>query len=267
MDGKFLLQRYRIHPDLDGLVWRISGYEEHGHALAGSVEVASLVVPLIIGFGDPFVIALGRAPGPNDRWGSFAAGLTLDPVFIDSTGHAEAIQIDFTPLGARRFFGLPMDELAGRMVTLDELGDRELQDLRQRLGESRDWESRFELAERFVLQRFRRKGTGNRLAAAAYRHMLESRGQTRIADLAGIFDCSRKHLAQSFRCEFGLPPKAVARIMRFQNALSVASAPGTVDWADVAFACGYADQAHLTREFAELAGTSPAQWHRAAADR
>lgn len=262
MDDKPLLRTFPIHPELAGLVWRISGYEERGHALSGSVEMASLVVPLIISFGEPFNVALGRAPGPNECWGSFVAGLTLDPAFIGSTGRAEAVQIDFSPLGAQRFFGSPMGDLAGRMVTLDEFGDREILQLRQRLGEMRLWEHRFELIENFVLERVRRNGPGQSLAAQAYERLAGSDGQVRITTLASTFDCSRKHLAQSFRSEFGLPAKSIARIMRFENVLRTVGVSDTFDWADIALACGFADQAHLAREFVQLGGTRPTQWRR-----
>ena len=47
-------------------------------------------------------------PASNDRYGSFAAGLFAGPVTIDSFGASNCVQINFTPLGARRFFGMPM---------------------------------------------------------------------------------------------------------------------------------------------------------------
>ena len=74
-----------------------------------------------------------------------------------------------------------------------------------------------------------------------------------------------KHLAARFRREIGLPPKTVARMARFQGALAWSTRVKTPDWAGIAVACGYADQAHLTREFGEFAGASPAAWHRRAA--
>ena len=43
----------------------------------------------------------------------------------NSFGAAHCLQINFTPLGARRFFGMPMSEFTDRMVTLDDmLGQR-----------------------------------------------------------------------------------------------------------------------------------------------
>ena len=109
---------------LHGLVSRILGYQEKGRRLQGSIEAASLVVPLIISFGDPYAIALGRAPGKGDNYASFTAGLYPGHVVIESTGSAASIQIDFTPLGAYRFFakhlGLSLAAVARPDGTVDE---------------------------------------------------------------------------------------------------------------------------------------------------
>jgi AraC-like DNA-binding protein len=98
----------------------------------------------------------------------------------------------------------------------------------------------------------------------AYRQILASRGTVRMSRIARELGWSRKHLAARFHRELGLAPKSIARIARFQNVLaqartrSAGSAP--LAWADVAMACGYADQAHLTREFVEMSGTTPSRW-------
>jgi AraC-like DNA-binding protein len=53
----------------------------------------------------------------------------------------------------------------------------------------------------------------------------------------------------------------MARVLRFTRAVrTVRSAPGAIDWLDVAGECGYFDQAHLIREFREFAGMTPAEF-------
>ena len=253
------------HPELLGLVDQIVGYSEEGHALRGRVEVASLIVPLVISFGDPFEIALGRAPTSDDRYTSFTSGLYPGHVLINSTGGAECIQIDFTPLGARRFFGLPMHEISGRMVKLEELDDGEIEVLRGQLVEQRNWMKRLDLVEQFVRRRLRRNAVGSAAVAWAYERILRSQGDIRISRIANALDWSRKHLVARFNKEIGVGPKAIARMVRFGRALAIAQAARCPDWAELAVECGYADQAHLVREFREFAGKSPMAFLKGAA--
>jgi AraC-like DNA-binding protein len=249
---------------LAGLVSGIYGYEERGEALAGAVETASLDVPLIINFGSPYRIGLGRSPNRRDRIGSFAAGLFAGPVIMDSEGDAQCVQVNFTPLGGRLFFARPMSELANSMVPLDDLGDREVNEIALRLAELNSWEARLDLVERFVAERLAGAGATNPAIGWALAVMMRTGGQIRIGSIAGKLDWSRRRLVEQFREDIGLPPKAVARIVRFTAARSMAEASSHPDWADIAAACGYADQPHLVREFAELAGASPTAWRAAA---
>jgi len=257
--------RRAVRPDLAGLVDDIVFYRETGLPMVGRIEAASLVVPLVISFGAPFSIALGRAPHGGDRIASFAAGLFAGPVVMDSPGTAECVQVNFTPPGAARFFGVPLGELADAMVTLDDLGDRAICGLRQRLGGEPDPTRRLDLVEAFVLGRIRADAPADPAVSWAYRRIVETGGRVRIAGLAEAIGCSRKHLFARFRRDIGLAPKTVARMARFQGALALSTRTAAPDWADVAAACGYADQAHLSREFVEMAGASPAAWLRRAA--
>ena len=262
---KIFWRRHRLRTELAGMVASITGYQENGRRLQGSVEMASLVVPLVISFGAPFAIALGRKPNPgDDDYDSFTSGLYAGHVLIDSTGQSACVQVNFTPLGAWRFFGLPMRELAARMVTLDDLADPEIGVLTRRLEDMPDWERRLDLVEAFVLDRLRRGPEVDPAVASAYRELAFCHGDIRIATIATRLGWSRKHLSQRFQDEVGLPPKAVARIFRFNRLLSLAAAETDADWAGLAAECGYADQAHLTREFAEFAGTTPTRWLAAA---
>ena len=251
--------------ELSGLVSRMTGYQENGWRLNEAVEMASLIVPLVISFGAPFSIALGRRPAAGDDHASFAAGLYAGHVVMNSAGECACVQIDFTPLGAYRFFGLPMHELSGRMVSLDDLADGEIAELRRRVEDARDWDVRLDLAETFVLDRLRRGPEPSRGVVSAYRELAFCHGNVRIETIAARLDWSRKHLARRFQDEIGLPPKSLARMMRFNRALDLANRMAAPDWAGLAAECGYADQAHLTREFGEFAGSTPARWQARAA--
>ncbi|MBZ9708462.1 AraC family transcriptional regulator [Mesorhizobium sp. ESP7-2] len=254
--GRFEMLRRVPGAELAGVVTDICGYRETAPGHFRNVEYASLTVPLVISFAEPFAIGLGRAPDDNDRFASFAAGLFAGPVMIESFGGACCVQVNFTPLGARRFFRLPMSELTDSMVVLDDLLGAEGAALRERLGNAPDWTARFDIAEAFVAARLESTTETPLEIAWAYDRIIASGGRTRIASLAERLGWSRKHLADKFFDATGVGPKTLSRIVRFNRALRLSKQP-TADWADVAADCGYADQAHLVREFRVLAGETP----------
>jgi AraC-like DNA-binding protein len=91
-----------------------------------------------------------------------------------------------------------------------------------------------------------------------------------VGALAGELGWSRKHLAQRFAIEVGAGPKTVGRILRFagaHRAIDAGIRGRSMDWADLAAEWGYADQAHLIREFRAMAGVIPADYVRDVAGR
>ncbi|ESX74140.1 AraC family transcriptional regulator [Mesorhizobium sp. LSHC420B00] len=241
---------------LQGAVTDMCGFRETMPGHFRVIEYASLTVPLVISFAEPFAIGLGRDPGDNDRFASFAAGLYAGPVVIESFGGACCVQINFTPLGARRFFGRPMSELTDRMVGLDDVLGVGGVALRERLGNAPDWSSRFAIAEAFVADRLATTDGTQAEIVWAYETIVSTSGRTRISTLAEKLGWSRKHLAGKFSDAVGVGPKTLSRIVRFNHALCL-SRKANSDWADIAADCGYADQAHLVREFRDLAGVTP----------
>lgn len=82
-----------------------------------------------------------------------------------------------------------------------------------------------------------------------------------LEELAGIAGLSRAHLIRAFRKEFHITPHAFLtdiRIRRARALLCLGRSP-----ADVAFACGFADQAHFTRHFKARVGITPGQFRKA----
>lgn len=170
------------------------------------------------------------------------------------------MQVDFTPLGAYRFFGGAVVELAARMVDIADVLGREGRQLRERLGATRCWQQRFDLLDDFITCRVHHLPSPE--IEFAYRRLARTSGSVRITALAGEIGWSRKHLVDRFRSELGLAPKSLARMMRFHQACRIARTGTAQGWAGIAAESGYADQAHLVREFSAHAGETPTAWAR-----
>ena len=78
-----------------------------------------------------------------------------------------------------------------------------------------------------------------------------------VADVAEQVGWGRRRLLEQFRAEVGVGPKEAGRIVRFDRSRRLLDAG--IPLAEVADRAGYADQAHLSREYARLAGRSPSR--------
>lgn len=84
----------------------------------------------------------------------------------------------------------------------------------------------------------------------------------RVEDLASLAGVSPRTLQRRFADHVGVSPKRVIRRYRLYDAAERVRGGQAVDWAAVAAELGYADQAHLTRDFADAFGMPPATYAR-----
>ena len=278
--------RYQPPPALRPLVAWYSGYREAGGPPARHRGLPSPYLTLIITLDDPLIIAEHPDPRqPASRHGVLVGGLHTGPALITHDGRQSGIQLQVTPLGARALLGLPAGELASLDLEAADILGPFAAELHDRTRAAGTWAARFAVVDDLLSRR-----TGVQLAAGpvppashtgltapsgsaaqvveevayAWRALLASRGAIPIADLARETGWSARHLGARFRGEFGLTPKAAARVVRFDRTRRLLQrrvvAGGTPALADLAAAGGYYDQAHLAREFRELAGCAPSGW-------
>ena len=82
-----------------------------------------------------------------------------------------------------------------------------------------------------------------------------------IDDLANVVALSRSHFSRAFKHSVGSSPMEYVVARRVERAKAMIS--GTREsLAEVALACGFADQAHLNRRFRDIVGISPGRWRR-----
>lgn len=77
-----------------------------------------------------------------------------------------------------------------------------------------------------------------------------------VGALARASGLSPRQLQRIFARETGMPPRSYLRLLRFREAVAGVQGDASA-LADTAAASGYADQAHMTREFRALGGLSP----------
>ncbi len=99
-------------------------------------------------------------------------------------------------------------------------------------------------------------------AAGLAKRITQDPGLQRVAQLAEVSGLSERRLQRLFADYVGVSPKWVMRRARLHEAaLRVeANGPASVDWAVLAADLGYADQAHLTRDFAATLGVPPTRY-------
>src|ERR1019366_6732580 len=79
-------------------------------------------------------------------------------------------------------------------------------------------------------------------------------------ELAAAAGMTARGLQRLFADYVGVSPKWVMRRARLHEAAEQADSGELVDWAELAAGLGYADQAHLTRDFTATIGVPPAQY-------
>lgn len=95
----------------------------------------------------------------------------------------------------------------------------------------------------------------------AVREQLEDAPQSdlTVADLAREAGVSTTHLTRRFRAAYGLSVTGYRTLKRIQYALQQLSMPDG-HLADIAIEAGFHDQAHFTRHFRAVTGTTPSAW-------
>jgi AraC-like DNA-binding protein len=176
---------------------------------------------------------------------------------IDTAAQAAIMGVHFKPGGAFPFLHLPAGELHNVHVSLDTLWGPKAGQLRERLLEAKSPAARFRVLEQSLVAQADRPLVRHPAVAFALKAFQSATPTRTVADVIEQIGLSPRRLIQVFRDEVGLTPKLFCRIQRFQEVLRRLGREQPVEWANVALACGYFDQAHFIRDFRAFSGLNP----------
>jgi AraC family transcriptional regulator len=156
-----------------------------------------------------------------------------DPALAGLMGGLAAAVTGGEPLAAR----IAMNEIRHHLLTTPLYGARAGRPLRGGLG----------------------RAASRRVTAFLHDHLDQT---IRLADLAALAGLSEFHFQRMFRVSHGLSPHRYLEALRTARAEALIAAGEPL--AQVAIACGYANQSHLTRAFRKATGLTPLCFRRAA---
>ena len=212
-----------------------------------------------------------QAGGPDaHRNLVLVGGLHPGPAYIRPDPRQRGVQLAIHPLAARALFDAPARELRALVTDGPDLLGADAERVRARLGEAAGWPERFAVLQTYLRDRLdrrpRRRERVRPELVEAWRWLARrsSDGTGSLDGLAEHVHLSPRQLRTLFAREVGIGPKQVSRLMRFSRATQLiayaVAHDRPPDLAGVAARCGYFDHAHLDRDFARFAGTSPRGW-------
>lgn len=235
------------------------GYRLTGFAPGLHRGLPSRYLTFIVSIGPAIDVMVqadsSRAPS---SYHCVVSGLQASAALISHDGDQEGVAIELSPLGSRALLGMPARSLWSTSVEFSDVVGIAGRELWERLQGVARWADRFAACDD-VLTRLAESDRGVvPELRQAWHALVGSGGSAPIATVADTVGWSRQHLARRFADEFGLSPKLAARIVRLERARRMLQgSPSFVTIAQVAAVCGYYDQAHLNRDFVELAGCTP----------
>ena len=252
--------RRRPAPLLTPYVRSYEGYRLDGFPPGTHLGMPSPEVTVILTISEPIGCSRGDGRSP-EHFDTLAGGLATRPVPIVHDGRQHGVQLSLTPAGARALLDVPAAALGPWVVDLEDVIGADGRELFDRIAAARSWDERFAVLDRIFTRRLlsaRSTGPDRRLAHAW--HLLVSDPARPVRAVADELGWSRRHLANRCAGEFGLSPKNVARVARFDRSRKMLRADPTRRLSDIAAECGFYDQAHLARDWRDLAGVPPSRW-------
>ncbi|MEO1226303.1 MAG: AraC family transcriptional regulator [Pseudomonadota bacterium] len=238
-----LFSRPPFDPRLSGFVrcfWYCEQALAHGTERVLPTGAAQIVVDL-------------NEPTPTAT-SALIVGPQTSASLIETSAMHRAVGAAFRVGGAAPWIGGSCANLTDETVDLEALWGADAGRLWHALMDANGPVEIVGTLERFLSRRLVETASPNGAIRQSVRGLAHGQPVAAAIEASGM---ARATFGRLFTNEVGLSPKRWAGIARFQRAVRCL-AEGAGPLADVAAACGYADQAHLTRAFRRYGGITPA---------
>lgn len=210
-------------------------------------------------YGDPPATVAVAGGGAEPALTHTLSLFTWPQLQLRQAGRVGMVGIYFRPAGFFHLFGVPMSEVPTPPEGWGEAG-LFICELMRRISEADTTTGRLAAADELLLRQLHGQPPLPSAISVVADRILHQHGRVNIEVLAHDAGLSRRQLERRFLAEVGAPPKLYARTARFHHVLQLLANSPVPSWQDIAYRCGYYDQAHFIREFRFFAGKSPSNY-------
>ena len=234
--------------------WSVVG---DGASVASPTILPDAYVEVVMNLGDPVIL---EGSGFAGRQPARAVVGLLDraiPMRYGKRVHTFGIRLH--PARAAAFLGVRAAQLANTLTPLGRLAPHCDARIVEWLGGNPQADSAKDRAalEALLADQCRQSRGSDQTVVRAVDQLLAANNPVTVAHLARALRITPRHLYRKFVAHVGTAPKRLERLARFARTWQAATMGPTLGWAELAYAHGYADQAHLVREFRAFGATPP----------
>ncbi len=174
-------------------------------------------------------------------------------------GSVHTFGIRFHPARGAGYFGKNALDLTDQLLPLAGVApvlDRRLGSLfaDQAQTETAEWRAAL---DRVLIEHLPSALPPDEAVVALVDRLLQAESTPPVSQIAQELNLSPRQLHRRFLAAVGLPPKRFLRVLRFARVWQLASMRPRETWAALALDHGFADQAHLVREFRAFGAEPP----------
>ncbi|MDO4496909.1 MAG: helix-turn-helix transcriptional regulator [Bacteroidales bacterium] len=197
----------------------------------------------------------------EDSMKATIVGIYDKAIQIHSDEDIELIIVFFKPYAAKAILNIPCQEFARQNIDLDDIGNIEFHDLKNRILDAATSEECIGIIEDFILrQLIKNEDNVYMKPLAKVFAQMNANPEARIEELAGVACLSERQFRRVFTDHVGMRPKQIQRLQRFQQATKELLSAEGENLEPLLCKYGYTDHSHFNHEFHEIARISPTQY-------
>ncbi|SEM58027.1 transcriptional regulator, AraC family [Chitinophaga rupis] len=167
----------------------------------------------------------------------------------------------FYPYAGALFFPNQVSDFTNKSIDLHDILNKESREFYQRLMEQPSLEQKVKVLEAFLIDKLlsSRKNQEKIMLVEALCNSICQNGESfDIERLAAESGFSERYIQKLFLNYVGISPKSFFSVQRFNKSLRLVRS-ANMSLTNIAYECGYYDQAHFIREFRSYTGITPSQ--------